>query len=153
MKKAVIVFWVLVLGIALPPVLQAEIVTEVGVDGTMTLADGKRVVLAGVKMDSEGASVLRVLAQRQDLKFQLLAQPAPDGKEYAYAYLKAKYVKFPAAMHDVPSEKEVLLNEFLLKIGAARVDEGQDFSQKVKFLKVQEEAQKKGEGVWSYAAS
>jgi endonuclease YncB( thermonuclease family) len=104
-------------------------------------------------MDDAGISVLRVLAQSQDLKFQLLAQPAPGGKEYAYAYLQAKYVKFPAKLRDIPDEQEVLLNEFLVKIGAAQVDESQDFSHKTKFLKVQAEAKTRGEGVWSYEVS
>jgi len=82
-----------------------------------------------------------------------LVRPAPDSKEYAYAYLQARYVKFPSKLHDVPDEQEVLLNEFLVKIGAARVDESQDFSHKTKFLKAQAEAKTKGEGVWSYAVS
>jgi endonuclease YncB( thermonuclease family) len=130
--------------------LYAEIVTEVGRDGILTLADGKKVVLAGIQMDEEGVSVLRVLVQKQDLKFQLLSNPAPGAAESAYAYLQAKYVKFPAKLQDVPDEREVLINEFLVKVGAAQVAETQDFSHKAKFLKVQEEAKKKGEGVWSY---
>ena len=132
--------------------LFAEIVKEVGPDGTLTLESGKQVVLAGVEMDTEGISVLRVLTQKQDLKFQLIANPAPGAKEFAYAYLKAKYLRFPAKLNAIPDEQEVLINEFLVKIGAARVDKVRDFSRKAKFLKVQEEARKKGEGVWSYEA-
>ena len=131
-------------------VLCAEIVTEVGTDGTLTLESGKQVVLAGVLMDMEGISVLRVLAQKQDLKLQLIINPVPGAKEFAYAYLKAKYLKFPAKLSDTPDEQEVLINEFLVKIGAAKVAETQDFGHRAKFLKVQEEARKKGEGVWSY---
>ena len=134
-------------------VLCAEIVTEVGKDGTLTLESGKRVVLVGVQMDTEGISVLRVLAQKQDLKLQLIANPAPGAKEFAYAYLQAKYLKFPAKLDDVPDEQEVLINEFLVKVGAAKVVETQDFSRKARFLKVQEEARKKGEGIWSYEVS
>ena len=133
-----------------PALLFAEIVTDVGPDGTLTLASGKQVVLAGVRMDTEGISVLRVLAQKQDLKFKLIANSTPGAKEFAYAYLKAKYVRFPAKLNEIPGEKEVLINEFLVKIGAAKVAETQDFSHKAKFLKVQEEAKKKGEGIWSY---
>ena len=137
----------------LSSVLCAEIVTEVGTDGTLTLASGKQVVLAGVQMDTEGISVLRVLAQKQDLKFQLIANSVPGAKESAYAYLKAKYLRFPAKMNEIPAEQDVLINEFLVKIGAAKVVETQDFSHKAKFLKVQEEARKKGEGIWSYEVS
>lgn len=135
-------------------VLCAEIVTEVGPDGTLTLASGKQVVLVGIQMDVEGISVLRVLAQKQDLKFQLIThRSAPGEKEFAYAYLTAKQLKFPAKQDEAPGEREVLLNEFLVKTGAAKVDERQDFSRKAKFLKVQEQARKKGEGIWSYEVS
>ncbi|MFA5167094.1 MAG: thermonuclease family protein [Candidatus Omnitrophota bacterium] len=134
-------------------VLCAEIVTEVGADGALTLESGKQVVLAGIQIDTEGISVLRVLAQKQDLRLQLIANSAPGKKELAYAYLKAKCLRFPAKPNEIPGEQEVLINEFLVKIGAAKVIETQDFSHKAKFLKVQEEARRKGEGIWSYEVS
>lgn len=138
-----------VAGIFSAPLL-AEVVREVGPDGTLTMADGKQVSLAGIQMDDEGISVLRVLAQKQDLRLQLIASSAPGAKELAYAYLKAKYLKLPSKPSEIPGEQEVLLNEFLVKMGAAKVAEAQSFRHKAKFLKVQEEARKKGEGVWSY---
>lgn len=130
--------------------LFAEIVTEVGADGTLTLESGKRVALVGIRMDDEGVSVLRVLVQKQDVKLQLIAGSAPGATELAYAYLQAKYLKFPTKLNQIPDEHEVLINEFLVKLGAAKVIETQDFRYKAKFLKVQAEARKKGEGVWSY---
>ena len=133
-------------------VLHAEIVTKVEKDGTLTLESGKQVVLAGVQMDTEGISVLRVLAQKQDLKLQILSHAAPGAKESVYAYLLAKYLKFPVKPEGVSDEQEILLNEFLVKVGAAKVVETQDFSHKAKFLKVQAEAKRKGEGIWSYEA-
>lgn len=142
---ALLVFWA-----GTSPLLFAQIVTEVGADGVLTLEDGKKVVLAGIQMDAEGISVLRVLVQKQDLKFQILANSASGAAESAYAYLQAKYVNFPVKLNEVPDEQEVLINEFLVKVGAARVDESRDFSHKAKFLKVQAEAKEKGEGVWSY---
>lgn len=153
MRSGIRWFFLLLPGLAvLSSVLCAEVVTEVGADGTLTLESGKQVALAGIQMDSEGISVLRVLAQKQDLRFQLIANPAPGTKELAYAYLKAKSLRFPAKPSETPGEQEVLLNEFLVKIGAARVDENQDFRHKAKFLKAQEEAREKGEGIWSYEA-
>ena len=126
-------------------------VTEVSPDGTLTLESGKRVALVGVLMDSEGASVLRVLVQKQDLRLQLIAHSASAGSsELAYAYLQAKYLKFPAKPNEIPDGQEVLINEFLVKLGAARVAVNQDFRYKDRFLKIQEEAKKKGEGIWSY---
>ena len=131
----------------------AEVVKDVGTDGTLTLESGKQVVLAGVLMDTEGISVLRVLAQKQDLKLQLLSNSAPGAKKSAYAYLQAKYLKFPVKPNGVSDEQEILLNEFLIKIGAAKVAEAQDFSRKAKFMKIQNEAKRKGEGIWSYEIS
>ena len=110
-------------------------------------------VLAGVLMDTEGVSVLRVLTQKQDLRFQLISNPVPGAKELAYAYLQTKFVKFPVTLNEVPGEQEILINEFLVKVGAAKVAEAQNFSRKAEFLKIQEEARKKGEGVWSYEVS
>ncbi len=133
--------------------LFAEIVKEVGPNGTLILESGKQVTLAGVEMDREGISVLRVLVQKQDVKVQLLANSALSAQESAYVYLQAKYLRFPAKLNEVPDEHEVLINEFLVRIGAAKVASAQDFSHKAKFLKVQEEARKKGEGVWSYEVS
>ena len=152
-KKNILVLGLLVLWAGLPTTLRAEVVSEVETDGTLALESGKRVFLAGIQMDTEGVSVLRVLAQKQDLRFKLIAHPAPGTKQLAYAYLKAKSVRFPAKLNEVPGEREILLNEFLVKIGAAKVAETQDFSQKAKFLKVQEAARKKGEGIWSYEVS
>ena len=134
----------------LPAVLFAEGVAEVANDGTLTLESGKQVYLVGLQMDSDGVSVLRVLTRKQDLKLQLIKSPTPGGREAAYAYLQAKYVKFPVKPNGVPDEEEVLLNEFLLKTGAAKVAEDQEFGRKADFLKIQEEAKAKGEGVWSY---
>lgn len=151
-NKIIFIFWLGVLLAGFPADGHAEVVTKVDADGTLTLEDGKQVTLAGVQMDTEGVSVLRVLAEKQDLKFQWIANADPEAKECVYAYLQSKYVKFPAKLNEVPGEKEILINEFLVKIGAAQVDETRDFSHKAKFLKIQEEARKKGEGVWSYEA-
>lgn len=134
----------------LSSVLCAEIVTEVERDGSLTLESGKKVALAGIQMDAEGISVLRVLTQKQDLKFKWIANSTPGAAGSAYAYLNAKYLKFPLKLNEIPAEQEVLINEFLVKIGAAKVNERQTFSHKAEFLKIQEKARKKGEGIWSY---
>jgi Staphylococcal nuclease homologue len=130
--------------------LYAEPIASVEPDGMVTLESGKKIYLVGIRMDSDGVSILRVLAQKQDLRLQLIKSSAPGEPEAAYAYLQAKYLKFPVKPDGVPDEEEVLLNEFLLKTGAAKVDETQDFGRKKEFLKIQEEAKVKGEGVWSY---
>jgi endonuclease YncB( thermonuclease family) len=153
LKKKVLILAALILLAGWPSVLCAEVVKAIGPDGTLTLESGKQVVLVGIRMDEEGVSILRVLVRKQDVKLQLIAGAASGGKEAAYVYLQSKYVKFPGKSGEDPGEQEVLLNEFLVKIGAAKVVEAQEFSHKARFLKIQEEAKKKGEGVWSYEPS
>jgi hypothetical protein len=143
-------FWLLTGLCLFSAALYAEPVAAVEKDGTLTLESGKKIFLVGIGMDTEGISVLRVLAQKQDLKLQLIANPKPGAPEAAYAYLQAKYLKFPVKPNGIPDEEEVLLNEFMVKIGAAKVAEDQDFPRKAHFLKIQAEAKAKGEGVWSY---
>lgn len=137
----------------LPAVLFAELVTEVSEGGELTLESGKRVSLVGITLDEEGLSVLRVLVRKKDVKLQLIAQKKSTEQEAAYVYLQAKSLPFPFRQGEAPGENEVLVNELLVKLGAAKVDTAQDFSRKAKFLKVQAEAEKKGLGVWSYEVS
>lgn len=128
----------------------ADVVKEVGPDGTLTLESGRKIILAGVELDVEGVSVLKVLAKNQDLRVQKVDLSAAGSEEYAYAYMTAKSLNFPFAPDELAGQEEVMLNEFLLQTGAAKVKEGQDFLQKTRFLKLQEQAKEKGEGVWSY---
>lgn len=134
--------------------LHAAVVEEIGPDGALILEDGKKLSLAGVQMDEEGISVLRVLAHKQDVRSEILQTVRDDrGGECAYVYLNTKSIKVPFKTSAVTGQKEVMLNEFLISLGAAKVNEAQEFSKKSMFLKAQEEAKKKGEGVWSYVES
>ena len=140
--------------ILVPAALFAMVVTEVAQDGSLTLEDGKQVSLAGIQMDAQGVSVLRVLADKQDVRVEVLETVRdPQGRECVYAYLKGKSLKMPFKTGEEASESEIFLNEFLLRTGAAKVDEEQMISKKNRFLAAQDEAKKKGEGVWSYVAS
>ncbi len=140
--------------LAWSPVLFAELITDVSAEGILTLEDGKRVSLAGVVLDAHGASILRVLAHRQNASVEVLREMrSADGGECAYVYLKSRSLDFPFTAGRTADERDMMLNEFLLRLGAARVDEGQAFAQKKKFLLIQEEASKKGEGIWSYVQS
>lgn len=130
--------------------LFAEVVKEVDPDGTLTLESGRKVVLAGLQMDEEGISVLRVLGQKKDVRIEVAAPLTAGAKEQVFAYLQAQSLNFPARSNENPHSNEIMLNEFLIQTGAARVADAQMFSRKEKFLKLQEEAKKKGQGVWSY---
>ncbi|HNX68748.1 MAG TPA: thermonuclease family protein [Candidatus Omnitrophota bacterium] len=132
---------------------RAETVEDVTSDGTLVLSGGKKVVLAGIRIDPEGISVLRVLVKKQDLRLDQATVPPPDASQAVYAYLKAKSLTFPAKPQDVSEENEILLNGFLLSLGAARVAEAEQFEKKAEFMELQAEAKKKGEGVWSYVGS
>ncbi|OQA55888.1 MAG: hypothetical protein BWY42_01288 [Candidatus Omnitrophica bacterium ADurb.Bin277] len=137
-----------------PSLLWGALITDVGPDGVLTLEDGKQVSLAGIELDRSGVSVLRVLVIRRDAKVEIL-QAARDhkGREYAYVSLKAKFLDFPFGPGGVAAEEDVLINRFLVALGAARVDDAQIFSKKEEFLEVQEQAKRSGEGIWSYERS
>lgn len=153
-KLAVIGLCLMFLLCLAPGMLFAEFVAEVGPDGTLAFEDGKKVALAGIQMDEEGISILRVLARKQDVRVEILTNvKSPDGGECGYIYLNTKSIKMPYRPTETAGKKEMMLNKFLIGLGAARVDEGQDFSQKKMFLEAQEEARGKGEGVWSYVGS
>lgn len=130
--------------------LLAETVKEVRPDGTLVLDNGRMVALAGIQLDLEGVSVLRVIARNQNLRLREEPGAPRGGLVSVYAYLRAKFLKFSALAAERTHEEEIMLNAFLLEHGAARVAEGSDFAEKDRFLKIQEAARKKGEGVWSY---
>ncbi|HQB12335.1 MAG TPA: thermonuclease family protein [Candidatus Omnitrophota bacterium] len=149
-----ILFLCLGVMLAWSPVSFAELITDISAEGVLTLEDGKRVTLAGVVLDAYGMSILRVLAHRQNANVDVLREASgADGCERAYVYLKSRSLDFPFAAGRSADERDMMLNEFLLRLGAARVDESQTFSQKKKFLLIQEEASRKGEGIWSYVQS
>lgn len=135
------------------PALRAEVVKEIGPDGTMTLDSGEKVALAGILMDVEGISVLKALAGKQNVRFEKVAILEDQSRALAFVFLKAKSVKFPSQASGVAEAEEVMINELLLKIGAARVAENQAFTSKERFLQLQQIAMKKGEGIWSYEGS
>lgn len=142
-----------VLGMGFSPLLRAELVTEVLSDGTLVLEGGHQVVLAGIRLDDEGVSVLKVLARKRDLNLRKDTAASSAAKVPVYAYLRAKYLKFPAKVEAVSEEEEVMLNAFLVSQGAARVADDQVFAEKDNFLKLQEQAKKMGAGIWSYKNS
>lgn len=152
-QKWVCVVGVFVLGIAFSGILWAEVVREVTPDGTLVLENGNQVVLAGVKLDDEGISVLRVLAQKQDLTLREDTSGTPGVNVPVYAYLRAKFLKFPSNANTASEEEEVMLNAFLVSQGAARVADDQVFAEKEHFIKLQEQAKKTGAGIWSYKNS
>ena len=140
--------------LAWSPVLFAERITDISSEGVLTLENGQRVSLAGVVLDAHGASILRVLTYQQNANVEVLRETrGAGGSECAYVYLKSRSLDFPFAVGRTADERDMMLNEFLLQLGAARVDENQEFAHKKKFLLIQEEASKKGEGIWSYVQS
>ena len=150
MRKWIFVACLLCMSAGFPGRLAAEVVHEVAADGSLVLEGGKQVVLAGVQLDAEGVSVLRALVQNQDLSFRGEAPGNAGNEAPVYAYLRTQSLKFPSKPDAVSEEKEVMINEFLISQGAARVAETPPFAEKDHFLKIQELAREKGEGVWSY---
>ena len=151
-KLARVIFVVLVISLVVGAgAAYAITVEKVTPDGHLILADGKQIALAGIRMDAEGASVLRVLAEKQNVRLEILRTVSgAQGEETAYAYLNAKSIPLPFKETDLAGQERILLNRFLIRLGAAKVNEAQEFSKKADFLRIQAEAKRKGEGVWSY---
>lgn len=152
-SKAV-VFGCLILFAAASPLFAETVQSVDAQDGGLLLQDGRKVYLAGIQLDEQGVSIVRVLTEKQNIRIkELLGLTPPDGKTLIWAYLDTRSLKFPPGARESVVEREVMLNEFLIRIGAAKVSEGQEFDRKKNFLKFQDEAKKRGEGVWSYEKS
>lgn len=133
--------------------LHAEIVKEIDPDGALKLESGKRVVLAGILMDAEGITVFKAVAKKRDVRIEDVLNAPQVSPNHVYAFLQSKFIRIPYRATDAAGAEEVMLNEFLIGTGAAKVDESQEFPKKQDFLKLQDEARKKGEGIWSYEKS
>jgi hypothetical protein len=151
-KIKTLFFLCIALGLFFGPLL-AETVVDIAADGTLTLASGKHVTLAGILMDTEGISVLKAVAAKQDVRIEEISASALSARSFAYAFLETRFMKFPNLLGAAANTEEVMLNEFLIRTGAAKVDKNQEFAKKQDFLELQSEAKIKGEGIWSYEDS
>lgn len=132
----------------------AERVRTVRKDGILELDTGAKVQLAGLEIPPETGPLLVVLLAGKDVQLEKESLPAsaPENEAHlVYLYVKTSEVELPSKTGFDPKEKKVMVNQLLIAMGAARVDESLTFKWKERFAKIQAIAREKGEGIWSYA--
>lgn len=131
----------------------AEKVSAVHPEGNIQLDDGRIVSLAGVELVPESVNLLKVLLEGKKVS----VRPAPDlilgvaGSSPVYLYTHTAEIRIPLPQSWKIHEQEVMVNELVLGLGAGRVIEDTGFSKRKDFLRIQEGARARGEGVWSYS--
>ncbi|MCM8776245.1 MAG: thermonuclease family protein [Candidatus Omnitrophica bacterium] len=122
-------------------------------DGSLELESGQKVSLAGIRLAPEAMRILPALLSGKDIEIEFdpsLERDGTTGLQPAFVYVKTQELTFPFS-HDLPpTEKQVMLNEILLSMGAARVDTSVPFKRKAQFVEIEMQAKAKGEGIWSY---
>lgn len=136
--------------IASPPA-RAERVTALKEGGVMQLDTGRTVKLAGLEIPPESLAVLSILLGGRDIEVAFEKDAASEGgPEPVYIFVKTDQITKPETSDKDQSGQRVMVNEFLLGIGAAKLIPGMTGKYTQDFERAQEDAKKKGYGVWSY---
>ncbi len=136
------------------PAVFAEQARKIHANGTLELDNGLRAIPAGLKFVPEGVGLMRLLIAGKELELRYeRSQGAALDPAPAYIHLKSHTLKLPFKLSAIPEEEKIMVNEFLLAVGAARVDRSAPFKEQERFLKIEEEARRRGEGLWSYEES
>ena len=116
--------------------------------GSIILENGKSICLAGLKLSEESHPFLAALLSKKDVDFEGETEGNPCG----YLYVNTSELPLPFKLGEQPEAKRYMVNEVLLKTGAAKVDGDTKaiFKLKEKFLALEAEAKQTGQGIWSY---
>ena len=129
----------------------AERVKEVLPDGSLKLESGQNITLAGILVPHDSQPLLSALVAGQEITVEYDKASSSDAAvPLAYIFIKTRKISFPFKNSGAPEESRQMLNRVLLDLGAARVAQESSGKWKEEFLKAESEAQKKGEGIWSY---
>lgn len=128
--------------------LYAEQVVSADAENQFVLASGQKVKLAGLQIPEESAALISVLLAGKEVRVREDDMQGGAGRVYMYVDTDELAVPF---LDDLQQKKrKVVVNELLLAMGAAYVDETQEFEMKDRFLEIQNEARVAGKGIWSY---
>lgn len=137
--------------VSLLSVCGAETVKGVHEDGTLELAGGSLVTLAGLEFPEESRRLFPVLLAGKDVEVQTDSSSVSGGAPApVYLYVNTSEIDMPFPQGFLPHEQKVMVNELFLALGAARVQADKIFDQRESFLRIEAEARTRGEGVWSY---
>ena len=130
-----------------------ERIVAIRSDGTLETEGGRKIVLGGITLPEEGVKILSVLIASREIEIKTdddFGEASEGNVLPVYAYTSLHEADFPLKAGDEPRKNKVLLNEFLISLGAARVREDISFKWRDRFLKLQETARQEGRGIWSY---
>ena len=128
----------------------AEQIKTIYLNGEIQLSNGEKAVLAGLHLTEEGVTLLGALIASKEVEVQNEKDRSDSPLKPVYLSIKTQELDFPFFNKDEFKGKKVMVNELLLAWGAAIVDEKAHFKKKGKYLEIQNQARKKGEGLWSY---
>ncbi|HTL48733.1 MAG TPA: hypothetical protein VL688_11805 [Verrucomicrobiae bacterium] len=140
---------VLVVFLSVVPRLWAEKVSSIHPDGSLALDNGQTVQLAGLELPEETLRLLPILLGGKDIEVRPDTAPA-EGPVPAYLFVNTSEIDMPFADKFKTREKKVMVNELLLFLGAAKVDRSKPCQELDGFLRLEDEAKKKAQGIWSY---
>ncbi|MDP3921373.1 MAG: thermonuclease family protein [Candidatus Omnitrophota bacterium] len=131
----------------------AEQVVRVSEEGILVLGTDESVMLAGVQLSPETIRMLPALLAGKDVTVKRddeLSETDSFAATPVYLYIDANEINFPFEPGGKYKTTRMMINEWLLSIGAARVPRRYVFEKRNEFLKVQEEAKNRADGIWSY---
>ncbi len=131
------------------PPAQAASVKTIDENGILELQSGEKICLAGIELPSESIRLLSSLVAGRKIDIDYAKTAKTQNLKSAYLYITTPVFHFPPAANAKPEQKKIMVNEFLLSIGAAKVGEAEK-KWKDRFEKIQLEARRRGEGIWSY---
>jgi len=132
----------------------AEKVMSAEPDNIFLLEEGRPVRLAGLIIPEESANLISILLAGKEIKLRVDGilgdkddhlHPHP-----VYIYVDTSELSFPFADAANTHQQKVVVNELLLGMGAAYVDQKLEFEMKERFLEIEAEAKLLGKGIWSY---
>jgi endonuclease YncB( thermonuclease family) len=143
-----------VLLLLLYPAAFAEMIKKVDRAGILTLADGKQVHLAGIELSEEGPELIALILSGKEAEIETESASASNSLTDeiipAYVYVDAESIPFPFDPAGQRNVSRVMVNELLLQLGAATLDAADTGSHHDAFARIEDEAKRKGHGVWSY---
>lgn len=112
------------------------------------MANGGKIKLAGIELAPEGRLLLFTLLADREVYVEYERSSSASSAKDAYVYIPLQ--QLPEGSMSGVTVYRRMLNQVLIQMGAARVDLKGNFKFKRDFLKLEAEAKRKGEGVWSY---
>ena len=150
----------------LPNALAADKVTKVFSDGQLEINNEYRVELAGIEIAPEAIRTLPIIVSGKEVIVELehgnshstsplniSMETNPSHLKEAYVYLDTEEIEVPYTLANQIQRRRIMLNEFLIAVGGAKVRRGNDSQRSQNFKMLQDAAKADEQGIWSYEVS